>query len=138
MCDCLRSSAGSRAPLSSRRGWGNRVSVHAGDYWIDDLGGGYDVVLVFNILHQYLPEQNIELLRRVAGALNPGGWVVVLDQVSGKTLGRTARAGVSVTGMTMFLTGGGQTYAATEIAGWLRQSGFVRCRTKRRFATGGG
>lgn len=112
-------------------GMGNRVSVQAGDYWVDDLGSGYDVVLVFNILHQHLPDRNNELLRRVAGALNPGGLVVILDQVSGKTLGRTARAGVSVTGLNMFLAGGGQTYAATEVAGWLRQSGFDRCRTKR-------
>lgn len=109
----------------------NRVSVQAGDYWIDDLGSGYDVVLVFNILHQYLPDRNTELLRRVAAALNPGGLVVILDQVSGKTLGRMARAGVSIIGLNMFLAGGGQTYAADQIEGWLKESGFVRSRTKR-------
>ncbi|MBI2127096.1 MAG: hypothetical protein HYU02_07280 [Thaumarchaeota archaeon] len=29
----------------------DRVSVHEGDFWVDDLGSGYDVALLFNIIH---------------------------------------------------------------------------------------
>lgn len=42
-------------------GMGGRVSVQAGDLWIDDFGSGYDVALLFNIIstpiwiHCYAP-----------------------------------------------------------------------------------
>lgn len=50
---------------------GDRVAVQEDDFWSDDLGAGYDVALLFTIIHAYLPEKNVELLRKVSGALQP-------------------------------------------------------------------
>jgi hypothetical protein len=41
---------------------GDRVAVQEGDFWGDDLGAGYDVALLFTIIHAYLPEKNVKLL----------------------------------------------------------------------------
>jgi SAM-dependent methyltransferase len=104
-------------------GVGDRVSVRPGDYFKDDLGNGYDVALLFQILHGHLPDKNIELLRKVANALNPGGLVVIQDTLARKTRSRTARATLVWLDLTYLVTLGGQIYSFNEIAGWLTQAG---------------
>lgn len=105
-----------------------RVSVQAGDFWIDDLGGGYDVALVFNIVHANLPDRNLELLAKVASALNPGGLVVILDQLTGEAAGGTAKAVAALMSLNLFNLAGGQAYTFEEIVRWLGSAGFARPR----------
>lgn len=105
-----------------------RVTVQEGDFWTDDLGSGYDVALLFNIIHMYLPDQNTELLRKVAGALNAGGLIVIMDQIAGKVSGPTAKAVARLQGLNLFNEVNGQTYATDEIAGWLMAAGFTNPR----------
>ena len=104
---------------------GERVSVQAGDFWKDDLGRDYDAALLFNIVHGSLPVANVELLRKVAASLRPGGLVVILDQMKGRLFGATSRAVAALNGLILFNFAGGQTYAYEEIAGWLRSAGFA-------------
>ncbi len=107
---------------------GDRVSVQEGDFWVDNLGNGYNVALLFNIVHAYLPDKNTELLRKVANALHPGGLIVILDQLTGKALGPTAKAMSRLQGLNLFNAAGGQGYAFEEIAGWLTNAGFINPR----------
>jgi SAM-dependent methyltransferase len=71
---------------------GDRVTVREGDYWIDDIGTGFDVVLLFNVIHAHLPDRNVELLCKLWGALKDGGLIVVMEQFAGKVFGTTAKA----------------------------------------------
>ena len=109
-------------------GMDERVSFREGDFWTDDLGSGYDVALVFNIIHMYLPDKNIELLQKVGGALNPGGVIVIMDQMALPASGPTAKAMAGLTGLDLFVEVNGQTYPPRDIAGWLRQAGFTNPR----------
>jgi 2-polyprenyl-3-methyl-5-hydroxy-6-metoxy-1,4-benzoquinol methylase len=106
-----------------QEGMTERVSTRTGDFWRDDLGGGYDVALLFNILHANQAPQNVELLAKVAAALNPGGTVVVMDQIAGSAASPTAKAVARLQALNMYLSAGGQTYSFDEIAGWLSQGG---------------
>jgi hypothetical protein len=103
----------------------DRVSVQRGDFWVDNLGNGYDVALLFNIIHAYLPNKNTELLRKVAGALNLGGLIVILDQIPGRALGPTAKAVARLQGLNLFNAVGGQIYTFDEIARWFTAVGFT-------------
>jgi hypothetical protein len=96
-----------------------------------NLGNGYDVALLFNIIHGNLPTRNTELLQKVASALNPGGVVVILDQLTGKVFGETSRAFAALMGLNLFNLAGGQTYGFEEIAGWLTSAGFTNPRRLR-------
>jgi len=108
---------------------GDRVSVLAGDFWSDDIGSGYDLVLLFNIVHGNQPERNALLLQKVAGSLTSKGQVVILDQLEdAKGSGPTARAIAALTGLNMYNASGGQAYRFTEIASWLAAAGFIRPR----------
>lgn len=103
-----------------------RVMVRKGDFWVNDLGTGYDVALLFNIIHAYLPDKNTELLRQVAGALNRGGLLVIMDQIPGKVHGSTAKAIVRLQGLNYFNDLDAQTYTFDDIAGWLTKAGFTK------------
>jgi hypothetical protein len=49
----------------------DRVSVTTGSAFEDELPGGHDAVLLANLVHYFLPERNIELVRRVRAAVEP-------------------------------------------------------------------
>jgi SAM-dependent methyltransferase len=106
----------------------DRIRVHEGDFLRDELGSGYDVALVFNIVHGFSPEQNVALLRSVAAALNAGGVVVIAEQVAGKAPGPTAGAQARLLGLSYFHLLGGQIFRYDEIVGWLTIAGFTNVR----------
>ena len=70
----------------------------------------------------------MELLRKVAGALNPGGLVVIQDQLAGRAPSPTAKAIISLQGLSQLVSSRGRTYAFDEIAGWLTAAGFSKPR----------
>ena len=109
-------------------GIGSRVTAQAGDVWLDDLGAGYDVALLFNLIHAYLPDKNIELLRKVSGALNQGGLIVIMEQIAGKVFGSTATALARLQALNYFNDLEAQTYAFDDITRWLTQVGFANLR----------
>ncbi len=55
------------------------IQVQEGSFFTDDLGDDYDVALLFNISHELTLEQISALLQKVAKALNPGGFAVILE-----------------------------------------------------------
>ncbi len=44
-----------------------------------DFGGPYDLIFLSNIVHGEPDAENVSLLRRLAAALKPGGWIVLKD-----------------------------------------------------------
>lgn len=115
--------------LITSEGMGGRVTTQEGDFWEDELGQDYDVALLFNIIHMYLPEKNVELFRKVAGALKTGSQIIVMDQLAVKAPGATAKAMARITGLELFNSINGQTYEPNAIAGWLTMAGFNSTQT---------
>jgi cyclopropane fatty-acyl-phospholipid synthase-like methyltransferase len=109
-------------------GMDQRVSFQEGDFWTDELGSGYDVALLFNIIHMYLPDKNIDLIQKVGGALNPGGVIVIMDQMALPASGPTAKATAGLIGLDLFVEVNGQTYPPQDVADWLRQAGLTNPR----------
>jgi 2-polyprenyl-3-methyl-5-hydroxy-6-metoxy-1,4-benzoquinol methylase len=103
----------------------DRVSVQAGDFRQDKLGSDYDVILLFNLVHTHLPEDNRRLLQKVANALNPGGMVVILEQFAGKLPGSFAKIFSSVVDVNYFHMVGGKGYTEDELAELLQEAGLT-------------
>ncbi len=103
-----------------------QVSVHAGDFFEDDLGKGYDVALLFNVIHLFTAEKNLQLLKRVATTLNPGGRLIIFDQFLGGEFGRVLRTAHMFYGLLFLITTGGQVYTFDELTELLAASGFAR------------
>jgi SAM-dependent methyltransferase len=134
--DQSQAAAAARQTIAAE-GMADRVSLQIGDFWMDSLGGPYDVALLFNIVHAYSPDRNIALLTRVAEALAPGGLLVVLDQMEGWTAGPVAKAVTRLQALNMFNAAAGQTYGFGEIARWYGQAGFRNVRRIRLFRSPG-
>jgi SAM-dependent methyltransferase len=113
------------------------VTLAEGDLLRDPFGSDYDVVLLFNVVHGHSPEQNIQLLRKASNALNPGGRVIILDQLAGKAPTRTIEAMTNLFALAFFQLVGAQTYTFKQVAGWLAEVSFVRSRQMRLFSSPG-
>ena len=115
-------------PLTARyvaaAGVSDRVTTKAGDLNADDLGAGYDLVLISAICHMNGPAQNADLIRRAAKALAPGGRLVVHDHVLEPD--RTAPKAGAIFAINMLVnTAAGGNYTEAEYFGWMSEAGLV-------------
>ncbi|GAA2890789.1 methyltransferase [Nonomuraea rubra] len=109
-----------------------RLTPRAGSFLEDDLGTGYDVVLLFNIVHGLSDEEAALLLRRLAAALNPGGVLVVGDQFGDSRMpGRASRTLLRLLDLNYLVAVGGRVRGLEEVAGLLRAAGLHRIRHRR-------
>jgi 2-polyprenyl-3-methyl-5-hydroxy-6-metoxy-1,4-benzoquinol methylase len=60
-------------------GVADRVTLLPGDVMEVDIGSGYDVVLISNLIHYLEPHAIVRLLKKVRGAMNPGGHVAIVE-----------------------------------------------------------
>ncbi len=102
----------------------DRIRLVPGDYRRDALPGGFDVVFLSNIIHGEDEATNRELMRKVHGALEPGGRVFIKDHVTDDS--GTSPAAAALFSIAMLLFTRGRDYAYGEIRSWLLDAGFAR------------
>ena len=122
-----------RATLAEA-GLADRIELRAGDLFDADLGvdGGYDVALLFNVVHGFGPARVGTLLSRVARVVRPGGQVVLLEplaDVPDREPG-LGDAFVRAFSLNLFHTQGGRAYAYDELADLLAAAGFTDVRQR--------
>lgn len=96
-----------------------RVTLRHGNFLTDPIGDGYDVVLLFEIVHNHTPSENAQLIKRAAEGLNPGGVVIVLEDLKRETPDPHNAA----FSLAMFACSGDRTYSYDEITGWFAAAG---------------
>jgi SAM-dependent methyltransferase len=102
---------------------GERVRTVAGDFHCDPLGGRYDVVLLFGVLHGETPEGAVTLLKAVHSALVPHGQLLIRSQ--GRPQGESETGEREIFDLHMLLsTEGGRVHRATDTRGLVVQHGF--------------
>ena len=101
-----------------------RLRFVGGDYLDQgtDYGEGYDMVLQANILHQESLDRAARLVQRGAGALGPGGRLVVLDFAIDELQRGQVVGALFAINMRSF----GDTYTETTLRGWMEQAGLAR------------
>jgi predicted O-methyltransferase YrrM len=105
----------------------DRVVTRAGDLTKDELGSGYDLILLSAICHMLGPDENFDLFCRCWRALTPGGRVLIRDFILEP--GKTAPPHAAIFSVNMLVnTKGGANYTEEEYASWLREAGFAGIR----------
>ena len=67
-------------PILAKFSMGNRVVYQAGNALTDDFGENrYDLVLMSSLMHHFTAEENIEVSKKVAKALKPGGYFIIQE-----------------------------------------------------------
>jgi hypothetical protein len=115
--------------LAQKEGIDDIVEHRAGCLLKGDWGSGHEVVLLFNILHHFLPEQIAGILRTARSALRGKG-VVAVWELERPLAGSKVTAGDGAA-LYFALTSTGGAYHADEYAGWLRAAGFESIRVAR-------
>jgi hypothetical protein len=103
-------------------GMSETVRHRDGDALTVDLGGPYDLVLCFNLVHHLGADQVVPLFAKVRGALTKGGRFAVMDAFAEPTR-RNSAAG-NVLGLFMYLSSGGRLYTPADLNGWFEATGF--------------
>ncbi|GHG95192.1 class I SAM-dependent methyltransferase [Comamonas sp. JC664] len=98
------------------------VTHREGDILTAELGGPYDGVMLFQVMHHLSPAQNVALLRRVRGALAPKGTLAVLEYLREDRDAPSSAA--PLIGLHYFLTSGAAAYTPAEVEGFLDDAGF--------------
>ncbi|MFV1957792.1 MAG: methyltransferase [Planctomycetota bacterium] len=107
----------------------NRIRYHPADLDHGDLPEG-DAAFLSHVIHSQTPEAVRALFRRVRRVLPAGGLFVVRDFFT--TPDRTRPPGASLFALNMLVNDtGGRSYAAQEVAEWMRRAGFASASYRR-------
>jgi SAM-dependent methyltransferase len=115
------------APIAERgiaaAGLSDRVSTLTGDFLVDDIGEGYDLILGSAIIHSCSPAENELLYAKCHAALNDGGRFVIQDFILDES--KTSPASGALFAINMLVnTEGGASWSEPEVRGWLAGAGF--------------
>ena len=102
-----------------------KIDLVSGDYMVDPLPVGYDLVFLSAIIHSNSASQNQLLLRKCERSLNRGGRIVIQDWIMDDT--RTRPAAGAMFSLNMLVgTSAGDTYTKTEVKSWMKDAGLIR------------
>jgi 2-polyprenyl-3-methyl-5-hydroxy-6-metoxy-1,4-benzoquinol methylase len=105
-------------------GVSDRYTTLAGSIFDVEIGSGYDLVLVPNFLHHFDVETNEKLLRKLHGALVPGGRVATLEFVPNED--RVSPPMSAAFALVMLaMTPSGDAYTRAELESMARNAGFT-------------
>jgi len=105
----------------------SRVSFAEGDFYRDELPGGFDFAWLSAIIHQHGRTESQALYGKAFRALNPGGRIAVRDFVMDPA--RTSPPQGTLFGINMLVrTPNGMVYTYDEIQADLQAAGFVNIR----------
>jgi ubiquinone/menaquinone biosynthesis C-methylase UbiE len=111
------------------REYRKQIECIRGDFLIDDIGRGYDLILISQVFHTYSAGENVKVLRKCKKALNRNGRVAIQEfpvEESGTRPPWSALFSINM----LVNTSGGRCYSAAEMKGWLVKSGFIKTRQK--------
>lgn len=111
-------------------GMEKRIARRPGNYLTDTFGLGYDGVLLSSMFNQESPKIIKKILRNAYRAVNPGGMILVQDQMLNRQkTGPTLSALIGVN--QLIHTPGGAAYSEKEVSEWMQACGFRKVKTVR-------
>jgi 2-polyprenyl-3-methyl-5-hydroxy-6-metoxy-1,4-benzoquinol methylase len=98
------------------------IRLISGDFTIEDVGKGYDLIFISQILHAYSAEDNLLILKNCAKALNKSGRIVVQEFPISEDRTHPVQSALFSVNM-LVNTQAGRCYSPREIKSWLLKSG---------------
>jgi 2-polyprenyl-3-methyl-5-hydroxy-6-metoxy-1,4-benzoquinol methylase len=105
------------------------INFMTGDFRIDDIAKGYDLIFMSQIVHSYSEKSNLQILRKCREALNKGGRIAIQEfYISDK---RTYPLQSALFSVNMLVnTQAGRCYSHKEIRGWLLKAGLKNIKVR--------
>jgi len=108
---------------------GARLAIHQGDFRVDPVPSGYDLVTLVRVLHDHDDGPAARLLAAIRAALTAGGRLLIVEPMAG-TRGAEP-AGHAYFGFYLTAMGSGRPRTPAEIGAMVREAGFSRSRVLR-------
>lgn len=119
----LPAAVAAAAPILAGEKMGGRVVHRVGDALTDDFGHDeWDLVFIAHLVHHFDAATNAAILRHAAAALKPKGRLAILDVLRPASPNARGQTG-AILDLYFAVTSNSGTWAAGEIAGWLRDAG---------------
>ncbi len=100
-----------------------------GDFQTDDIGSGFDLVFISQILHSLSIQESIKLIEKAGRALNPGGTIAIHEFLLEKNRAFPVPGALFSINM-LVNTPEGRSYTTEEMKEWLSKAGFKGIKTK--------
>jgi hypothetical protein len=110
--------------IIASEGVADRVSVQEGDFQKDELGGGYDLALLFGVMGGETPEGKRDLVHKAFKALNPGGRLLLREFLLEPDRTQPPEAALFAVQMLLSTDKGGVS-TREEMEGWIKEAGFL-------------
>jgi len=108
--------------IASEQGVGT-INFMSGDFTSDDIGTGYDLVFLSQIVHSLSIDEALALITKAREALNPKGRIVIHDFLLEKDRAHPVPAALFSVNM-LVNTSAGRSYTVQEMKAWLTKAGF--------------
>ncbi|RMH35346.1 MAG: hypothetical protein D6690_09065 [Nitrospirae bacterium] len=99
------------------------ITCIAGDFLVDSLPEGHDIVLIANVLHLLSPEHCLRLLEQTRHSVAVGAHVLLVDFWTDSTHTQPTFAAL-MAGEFFLVTGEGDVYSVAEATDWLIRTGW--------------
>ncbi len=116
--------------LVDEEDFSGRVTYQEGDLRESDWGDGYDLVFIFNVLHNSTDEEGQAAVKRGFEALRPGGTLAVLDSEHREFSGNLSFIS-GYNELFFFLVSGTRAWPEATMRGWFEEAGFEGLKSKR-------
>ena len=114
--------------VAEKFGVADQFTYIGADIFKDAFGGGFSIATLGHILHGAGPDANRSLLKRIFGALAPGGTLAIGEFIVNED--RTGPVEPLAFAINMLVhTEHGDAYTLGQIRSWLQEAGFVNVRT---------
>jgi SAM-dependent methyltransferase len=107
----------------------DNIRFAAGDFHSDDIGAGYDLVFISQIVHSLSIGESLALIAKARDALGPKGRIVIHEFLLEKDRAHPVPGALFSVNM-LVNTAAGRSYTIREMRGWLAKAGFRGIRTK--------
>jgi len=105
------------------------IGFGAGDFHSDDIGSGYDLVFISQIVHSLSVDESMALIEKARDAMNPKGRIVIHEFLLEKDRAHPVPGALFAVNM-LVNTAAGRSYPVQEMKGWLTKAGFKALKTK--------
>ena len=106
-----------------KEGFTGKIATYTGDYTVDELPVGFDLVFLSAIIHSNSLEVNRNLIKKCYKSLNPGGKVIIQDWIMNNE--RTLPVQGAIFAINMLVgTEAGDCFSEEEVTDMLQNAGF--------------
>lgn len=105
------------------------IDFLSGDFLYDDIGRGYDLIFISQVLHSCSDNESMRLIEKAGNALNPRGRISIQEFYLRENRAHPVQSALFSVNM-LVNTVAGRCYSPPEIKGWLSGAGLVDIKDK--------